>query len=124
MSAISVPDHFELSVERYGETAILRLRGEFDIACGECFEAALRPLEQPQARVVIDLSALTFIDSNGIRTLIAAHERSRHAGFRLAIVQGNVRIRRTFELTGLDQVLPTVDGEFTHHGSSPAPSAA
>src|SRR3954469_1121797 len=44
VSPISVPDHLKLSVERYGETVILRLGGEFDIACEECFEAALRPL--------------------------------------------------------------------------------
>ena len=81
MSAVSLPDHFELSVERYGEDVIVKLGGEFDIACEEYFEAALRPLEEPGASVVIDLSALSFMDSTGINQLIAAHERSRRADF-------------------------------------------
>ena len=124
MSDISVPDHFELSVERSGEDVIVKLAGEFDIACEEYFEAALRPLEEPGSSVVIDLSALSFMDSTGISQLIAAHKRSRRRGFRLAIVPGDAHIRRTFELTGLDRLLPMIDGKFRPDSSAPAVSAA
>jgi anti-sigma B factor antagonist len=124
VSAISVPDHFELSVERHGEDVIVKLTGEFDIACEEYFEAALRPLEEPGSSVVVDLSALTFMDSTGLNQLIAAHERSGRRGFRLAIVPGDAHIRRTFELTGLDRILPMVDGQFRPDSSAPAMSAA
>ena len=124
MSAISVPDHFELTVERYGQDVVVKLAGEFDVACEEYFEAALGPLEEPGSSVVVDLSGLSFMDSTGLNQLIAAHERSRRVGFRLAIVPGDAHIRRTFELTGLDQILPMVDGRFRPDSSAPAVSAA
>jgi len=35
--------------------------------------------------VIVDLSAVTFIDSSGLATLADAHKRIRHAGGQLAI---------------------------------------
>ena len=106
MSRISIPQHFELDFEPYDEGVIVRLAGEFDIACEAYFEAALRPFEEQRHGIVIDLSALRFIDSSGLRLLIDAHERSHRDGYPLKIVLGDGPVRETFELTGLNHILP------------------
>jgi anti-sigma B factor antagonist len=106
VSSTYVPQHFELNSEYSGETVIVRLAGEFDIACEECFEAALQPFEEQQDSIVVDLSALRFIDSSGLQLLIAAHERARRDGFHLAVVPGEGPARQALELTGLGRVLP------------------
>ncbi len=112
MSRISIPQHFELESEQTDEGVIVRLAGEFDIACEAGFEAVLRPFEDQQENIVVDLSALRFIDSSGLRLLIAAHDRSFRNDFQLAIVLGGGQVRQTVELTGLHHVLPIVE-----HGS-------
>ena len=119
--SVSFPDHFGLSVERSGESLVVHLEGELDIACEECFATALWPLVERGASIVIDLRALTFIDSTGIRMLIATHDRARRVGAEVAVVPGDAHVRRTIELTGLDQIVPMVEGEIA---TAPAASAA
>jgi anti-anti-sigma factor len=58
------------------------------------------------ARLVIDCSALTFIDSTGLSVLEAA---SKKTGKRLVLVALPDQCRRVFEITGLDQVFELVD---------------
>ena len=119
MSQMQVPEHFEMTLETHGDTAFVRLGGEFDMACEECFEAALQQLvEQQSDTIVIDLSKLRFMDSSGISMLLAAHQRSQRAGFRIGIVPGRGEVERVFELTGVDRVLPMLGDE---EGSASAP---
>jgi len=105
---IRVPHHLQLNVDTDGETAVVRFAGELDVSCEEAVEATLRAAERRERAVLLDLSALDFIDSRGLRILIAARDRSEQDGFRLAIVLGDGLVRRAFEVTGLDQVLPVV----------------
>jgi anti-anti-sigma factor len=111
VSRTRVPRHFDLSAEHHEESVTLRLAGELDIACEEFVETALQPFEMQHDSIVLDLTALSFIDSTGLRLLIALHERSRRHGFGLSVVPGDGHVRRTLELTGLDSVLPIVDCE-------------
>ena len=55
----------------------------------------------------MDLTAVRFIDSIGLRVVIAAWNRARHAGHRFSVALATSgQVRRVFELTGVDQVLP------------------
>jgi anti-anti-sigma factor len=100
-----VPRQFELRTQRYGNTSVVRLTGELDMACEQHFEQAMRALEESGGSIVIDLTDLAFIDSTGLRLLIGAHERFRARGDRLVVVPGDGAVRRTLELTGLHRVL-------------------
>ncbi len=60
--------------------------------------------------VVIDLSALSFLDSTGLRTIVTADQRARKTGRRLAIVKGPETVHRVFTITRLDERLDMVDG--------------
>jgi anti-anti-sigma factor len=86
------------------------LAGEFDLAAVPQFEDAIAGVEAggPPA-IVIDLSALTFMDSSGLRALVTADDRARTAGRRLAIVPGPPAVRRVFEITQLDGKLDLVE---------------
>jgi anti-anti-sigma factor len=50
-----------------------------------------------------------FIDSTGLRALVAADERARSAGRRLAVVRGPDAVERLLTVTQLDQRLDIVD---------------
>ncbi len=103
-------DTLRVSTERRDDTIVLVLEGELDIATAPRIEEALRAAEeQAPAILVLDLRALDFMDSTGLRTILSADARAREAGRRLAVVQGNENIRRVFEVTRLYDRVQIVD---------------
>ena len=61
-------------------------------------------IEDGADAVVIDLSAVTFIDSMGLGVLIGAAHRLKPRGGRLRLVVPTPQLRRIFELTLLDRL--------------------
>ena len=59
--------------------------------------------------IVIDLRGLEFMDSSGLRALLAADTRARERGGRVVIVRGDERIQRVLRITRLDERLEIVD---------------
>jgi anti-sigma B factor antagonist len=92
---------------------VLPLEGEIDLHVSPRVTASLRALsEQKPARLVVDLSRVTYIDSSGLAALIEGMQNVEAYGgkFVLAGVQENVR--PIFEIARLDQVFimfPHVD---------------
>jgi anti-anti-sigma factor len=101
---------FTIASQADNDVGRLSLAGEFDLAGIEQFEAAIDRLEldAPQT-IVIDLSALTFMDSSGLRALVMADQRARREGRRLAIVPGPPPVRRVFEITQLTDRLDLIE---------------
>jgi anti-sigma B factor antagonist len=58
------------------------------------------------SRLVIDLSATTFLDSSALGVLVGALKLMRSRGGRLDVVMPAPALRRIFEITALDRVLP------------------
>lgn len=78
---------------------MLVVGGEVDLATVERFRDALLEA-QGSPRVVVDLTAVTFLDSSGLKALVAAYHRVP-AGGELRVVGLRPNIRRVFEITGL-----------------------
>jgi anti-sigma B factor antagonist len=88
----------------------LVLSGELDLASAEQLDAQLKQLESSEpALLVLDLRALEFMDSTGLRTVIAADARARERGGRLVVVRAPEEVDRVFRLTRMDQHLEVVD---------------
>jgi anti-sigma B factor antagonist len=93
-----------------GEAAIVRLAGELDAhdapRMRELFTRAVDAVGSAGTpRLVLDLSALEFLDSTALGTMIGALRRVREAGGDMAVVLPETTARRIFEVTGLDTVL-------------------
>jgi anti-sigma B factor antagonist len=94
---------------REGETHVVELLGELDIAGAPRLEAELLAVEATDAAaIVVDLSGLEFIDSTGIRMLLMASDRCSDAG-RMTILRGPKQVHRVFEITDLVNRLPFAD---------------
>ena len=103
---------FECRVSREGERVRLSLYGELDIAAAGGLDHEIADVEREGARhIVLDLRNLTFLDSTGLRSLIAADARAREEGRRLTLVQGPDVVQRVFAITGLEGRLEIVDDE-------------
>jgi anti-sigma B factor antagonist len=90
--------------------AHVALTGELDIASAPKLEEEVRRLEsQGRTLIVLDLRGLEFMDSSGLRALLAADSRARERGARLVIVRGDERIQRVRRITRRDERLEIVD---------------
>ena len=54
--------------------------------------------------VVLDLSAIDFVDSHGFQLLAATHQALADKGCVLVLVPPHGPVRRAFEITGFDQL--------------------
>ena len=95
--------------ESEGQTRVA-LAGELDIASTPEFEQGLARVEANAPEVLLlDLRKVEFIDSTGLRAVIAADERARSAGRRFVIIRGTPAVERVLSVTQLDQRLEIVD---------------
>jgi anti-sigma B factor antagonist len=83
------------------------LTGEIDLATGPGLQEKLAELlHHAPAHLVIDLTAITFLGSTGLKILVETHVQHQAAGCHVAIVIGcNRAVTRPLQITGLDQEL-------------------
>lgn len=104
-----------LTATREGTTLRLSLAGDFDRGGTHRLEQTFeKALEAPTERVVLDLSAVTFLDLGAIRTLLKVHARARSYGVDVSVVRPRGTARRIFTLTRVGDALPL---------AAPAPDA-
>lgn len=100
----------DLTTETDGTTIRLTLQGELDIAGAAMVEQELERIEGAEPlTVVLDLRELAFMDSTGLRIIVAADGRAREHGRRLVIVRGPDAVQRIFHMTRMDERLEIVD---------------
>ena len=87
------------------EVGIVILEGEIDIySAPEFKEVLVNGIEGGAKRVIVDLSAVTFIDSTALGVLVSGAKRVRPRNGNLDIVCTDENIIRIFEITGLDRI--------------------
>lgn len=85
-----------------GGDVTIGLRGELDLATLGQAERAVQEAEQEASGLlVVDLSALDFMDSSGVRLVLIADDRARTEGRRMAVCLGEGAPRRVFAMLGL-----------------------
>ena len=84
--------------ERDGR-AVLSVSGEIDLAIAGRFAEELESLVGGNGAV--DLSAVEFIDSSGIRALLKAQGRAQAAGGDLVLLSPSPACRRVLEISGV-----------------------
>lgn len=98
------------SLAPHAET--LRLSGEFDLASVASVERAFEEvLAAAASTVIVDLSAVTFMDSTMLNFLQQARLRSQGLRVDLLIVRPPEQLWRTFEITMLDRLFSSFDSE-------------
>jgi anti-anti-sigma factor len=105
------PTGFSISISERDGRAVVVVRGELDLATAPDLETALSELQEGGQDVVVDLRELEFMDSTGLRTLVAAHARAEDVGQTLVIVRPlpGAPIERILAIAGVASVLELVD---------------
>ena len=101
-----MPAEFALSEDALGDGRhVVAVRGEIDLFTAPELKKTLQEaIENGAARVVVDLTETTFLDSTALGVLIGAVKRLRSRDGQLVIVNTDTNIAKTFEITGLDQI--------------------
>lgn len=95
-------------------TVRLLLRGALDTTTGDQVEEALVAAEAAaSARLVLDYSGLTFMDSTGLQLLLDADLRAAEAGRELSVVLGTGEARRVVTLADATDRLSVADVQDT-----------
>jgi anti-sigma B factor antagonist len=104
------PGLFYLEALTAGDDYLIRLGGALDMTACEDVIAAIRLGELSEAdRIVIDIDRLEFIDSTGLRLLIAAKRRADLLRREVRFTRGEGYVADMLRFTAFDQTLPFLE---------------
>jgi anti-anti-sigma factor len=81
------------------------LHGELDIATAPELVEMLARMRHRGHAVVLDLAAITFMDSTGLTTLMDAYHQAERNGWSFGVRRPSPAVRRVFELAGVERLL-------------------
>jgi anti-anti-sigma factor len=104
-------ERFRVNAVPAGDTCRLTISGEADLAvAADIVALGTAALNEPEAQIlVVDLGAVTFMDSTGLGSLISLRNVADGLGKRLVIEAIPPRVQRLIDLTGLHEILAVPD---------------
>ena len=97
--------------------AVVALNGDVDLQTSPLVRQKLLECLESNTKVVVDLSAVNYIDSSGVASLVEAFQLSRKKGASFSLASVSSAAMRVLSLARLDKV-------FTIHPSVEAATAA
>ncbi len=106
-----IPGPFEARIIRRGPRALhVSVSGELDLAMAPELDDVLRQAMAIADDIVIDLSAVKFMDSTGLYTIVGAVREAEANGIALRISSTlSPQVARLFEIVGMAHTLPLMD---------------
>lgn len=99
----------EVALRTVDGVHVVSVRGELDLDNRDRFNRELQALRDRAGPAVLDLEGVPFMDSSGLHVVVQLWEALRAEGRALAVACGPEGVRKLFELTGLDALLPLYD---------------
>ena len=108
-SSVSIPNLSEggtvtsvFEISPLGNRKGLRLAGELDLAAAPRLTEALLDFASSEDEVYLDLSEVSFLDSSGLRAILAL-ARSRGDARSVVLLAPSAAIVRILEISGIDE---------------------
>jgi anti-sigma B factor antagonist len=103
----------EVALEGWEDAVLVVAGGEIDLyAAPRLRQRIVSHIDAGKRRLIVDLSAVTFIDSTAIGVLVGAMvqlKRSHEDAMLAVFARHNRRVERTFELAGVENVIDLYD---------------
>ena len=95
-----------IALERAPDEVVFHLAGEIDVLTVAKLSAMVNEtLLEPPSRIVLDMSGVTFCDSQGLGTLVVLSRKAQHARAVLALTNVGDFLLRVLDITGLRSAL-------------------
>jgi anti-sigma B factor antagonist len=91
------------------DEVVVAVTGELDIATAPKTWEVLAQAFERDGHIAIDLSGVTFIDSQGLKLFVRAYKRITRDGGRLVLRHPRPYARKMLDVTGLDKVFDIED---------------
>jgi anti-anti-sigma factor len=102
MAANSIPaPELQLTTERKPNEIIVRGVGRISAESAATLQSTVRSLIPDTKRIVLDLTAVEYVDSSGLGALVSLHVAANNAQCMLELANPKQRIRDLFKLTKL-----------------------
>ena len=95
------PHPFAVEVTSGPAGSVVRVAGELDVATVPDLDATLVALD---GDIVVDLAALTFIDSSGLSGLVTAQKRAVRHGHSFVLRAPTGQVAKVLNVSGIDQM--------------------
>ena len=100
----------EIELTERDNGTVLKIDGEVDLySSPQVREKMLELIGRKVATIMVDMSAVSYMDSSGLATLIEGYRESAKYGGKLVIIQLRDTVREVFELSKLDKVFMIFD---------------
>lgn len=100
----------EITRETIGGATVVKPIGRVDSNSARDVEAALLPLFDEAAPVLVDFEGLTYISSAGLRVLLLAARRSKASGVALALCGMSKPVEEVFAISGFAKLFRILPG--------------
>ncbi|MCW3032449.1 MAG: hypothetical protein QOK19_2459 [Solirubrobacteraceae bacterium] len=102
-------EQLRIDLRQESDRAVVKLEGELDMANAPLLQNTIESSELAAAKtVVLDLQGLTFLDSTGLRIILAAREQCWRRGQEFAVTPGSQQVQRLLSVTGVGEHLRTI----------------
>jgi anti-sigma B factor antagonist len=98
-----------IDATQQGASTVVSLAGDIDMHTAPRLREALRDLSGESGVVVIDLTAVKFLDSSGVGALVGAAALFLEAGGSLRLACPPPRVQKVFRISRLAEVIPIHD---------------
>lgn len=100
----------ELSAETLGDVALVTVHGDhLDASVTDQFKRDIGPLIDGYTKVVLDMSALRFVDSAGIGAILSALRRLSAIDGDLKLCGVTKPVRASFEIARMHRIIDILD---------------
>jgi stage II sporulation protein AA (anti-sigma F factor antagonist) len=97
---LGLSSHLRLDTQRIRDRAVVSVQGDIDLTAFGAVESALDAARRGATVLVLDLRAVGFMDTSGLRLVISEQQRAVADGYRFLVVPGSGQVRRLFEIAG------------------------
>lgn len=96
----------ECTISEFGAARLAHVIGRVDSATAGELEKSLAPLfDTPGRHAIVDLSALDYISSAGLRIVLMSAKRAKQIQARLILCGMAPHVREVFEISGFMKIL-------------------
>ncbi len=97
------------SMEPHGASVVASVRGEIDVVSSERFDDCLAEAAAISDRIILDLSAVDFMDTTALAVIVGNWRRQVEAGGLLFLAGARYRYIKALWITGLADRMPMYD---------------
>lgn len=101
----------EINVKDQGDMKIVELIGDVDAKTAPNVQQEVLPLVQPKSKILLNMSAVPYMSSAGLRMLLSLYRQTTAKDGKLVLVGLSEDLRDTMSVTGFLDFFTTTETE-------------